>query len=172
MFCFLNFVKWGKYLSLNLVETSKMYCCRLFYWKSNFYRYVDFKLRAAEYAIPFFLINHLKCFSRDFCQKVYEETILFQLKFQKSIPTCSILKKIRMFNFVILKWWPFKYKVKNWKMCSFLGLFFSQVKNADNLNFSWIKYFGNDFPFLIKYHVRVYYCWTSFWCFQCYFWNQ
>ena len=120
----------------------------------------------------FFLINHLKCFSRDFCQKVYEETILFQLKFQKSIPTCSILKKIRMFNFVILKWWPFKYKVKNWKMCSFLGLFFSQVKNADNLNFSWIKYFGNDFPFLIKYHVRVYYCWTSFWCFQCYFWNQ
>ena len=29
-FCFLNFVKWGKYLSLNFADTSKMYCCGLF----------------------------------------------------------------------------------------------------------------------------------------------
>ena len=31
-------------------------------------------------------------------------------------------------------------------MCSFLGLFFRN-KNADILNFSKIKYFGNDFSF-------------------------
>ena len=70
-----------------------------------------FKLRAVEYAIPFFSISNLWYFSRDFCQKVYE-TILFQLKFQKSISRYSILQKIRMSNFVILKWWPFEYKVK------------------------------------------------------------
>ena len=73
-----------------------------------------------------FLISNLKCFLRDFCQKVYEETIHFQLKFQKSISRCSILQKIKMSNFVILKWWPFEYKVKIWKICPFLGLFFQK----------------------------------------------
>ena len=72
-----------------------------------------FKLRVVEYAIPFFSISHLLCFSRGFCQKVYEETIPFQLNFQKSISRCSILQKIRMSNFVILKWRPFEYKVKS-----------------------------------------------------------
>ena len=65
-------------------------------------------------------------FLQGFCQKVYEETILFQLKFQKSIPKCSILQKISMSNFVILKWGPFEYKVKSWKMYPFLGLFFQK----------------------------------------------
>ena len=62
-------------------------------------------------------------FSQGFCQKVSEETILFQLKFQKSISRWSILQKIRMSNFVILKWRLFEYKVKSWKICPFLGLF-------------------------------------------------
>ena len=52
-------------------------------------------------------------FSRGFCQKVYEETILFQLKFQKFISRCSTFQKIRMSNFVILKWPPFEYKIKS-----------------------------------------------------------
>ena len=56
-------------------------------------------------------------------QKVYKETIPFQLNFQKSIWRCSILLKIRMSNFVILKWWSFEYKVKSWKICPFLWLF-------------------------------------------------
>ena len=46
---------------------------------------------------------------------IYEETILFQLKFQKPISRCSILQKIRMFNTAILKWRPFEYRVKSWK---------------------------------------------------------
>ena len=37
-FCFLNFVKWGKYINLNFADTSKMYCCGLFSWKSKFHR--------------------------------------------------------------------------------------------------------------------------------------
>ena len=56
-------------------------------------------------------------------------------KFQKSISKYSILQKIRMSNFVHL---------------SIFGAVFSEIKNADILNFSWIKYFGNDFSFLIK----------------------
>ena len=76
----------------------------------------------------FFSTSHLYCFSRHFCQKVHKETILFELKFQKSISRCSILQKIRMSNFVILKWRPFEYKIKSWKICPFLGLFFRNKK--------------------------------------------
>ena len=75
-----------------------------------------------------FSISHLLCFSRGFCQNVYEETIPFQLNFQNSISRCSILQKIKMSNFVILKWWPFEYKVKSWKMFPFLWLFFQKWK--------------------------------------------
>ena len=52
-------------------------------------------------------------FHKTFVKKVYKETILFQLKFQKSISRCSILQKMRMSNFVILKWRPFECKVKS-----------------------------------------------------------
>ena len=76
-------------------------------------------------------------------EKVYGETILFQLKFQKPILRCSILQKIKMWNFVILKW--------GW---------FSEIKNADILNFSRIKQFGNYASFLIKWHLWVCYCWN------------
>ena len=41
--------------------------------------------------------------SNKFCEKFYEETILFQLKFQKPISRCSILQKIKMSNFMMLK---------------------------------------------------------------------
>ena len=49
-----------------------------------------------------------------------------------------------------------------WKVENFFnfGGCFSEIKNADILNFSWIKYFGNDFSFLIKWHIWVYYCWN------------
>ena len=76
----------------------------------------------------FFSISHLECFSQDFCQKVYEETILFHLKFQKSISRYNILQKIRISNFVILKWRPFEYKVKSWTIYPLLGLFFQRYK--------------------------------------------
>ena len=64
----------------------------------------------------------------------------------------NLMKKLPVFNEV-----PFEYKIKSWKICPFLGLFF---RKADILNFSWIKYFGNDFSFLIKWHTWVCYCWN------------
>ena len=54
--------------------------------------------------------------------------ILFELKFQKSISRCSILQKISMSNFVIIKWRPFEYKVKSWKIWPSWGLFFRNKK--------------------------------------------
>ena len=113
--------------------------------------------------IPSFSISNLNYFSRGFCQKFYEENFLFKLKLQKSMSICSILQKMRMSNFVwfvILKWSPFEFKVKSWKICPFLEMFFSEIKNADVSNFSWIKYVGNDFSFLEKGHIWVYYCWN------------
>ena len=79
-------------------------------------------------------LNMLFRFFRYLIYSVFQETLvkeflkklLFQLKFQKSTSRCSILQKMRMSNFVILKWRPFKYKVKIWKICSFLGLVFQK----------------------------------------------
>ena len=39
---------------------------------------------------------------------------------------------------------------KNLKNVSVFRVVFSEKKNAEILNFSWIKYFGNDFLFLKK----------------------
>ena len=47
-----------------------------------------------------------------------------------------------------------------YKTLSTFGAAFSEIKNADILNFSWIKYLGNYFSFLIKRHIRVCYCWN------------
>ena len=48
---------------------------------------------------------------------------------------------------MILKWWSFEYKVKSLKI---FGVVFPEVKNADILDFSWMKYFCNDFSFHIN----------------------
>ena len=47
----------------------------------------------------------------------------------------------------------------SWKICPFLGLFFQKQK-CWRFKFSWIKYFGNDFSFLIKWRIWDYYCWN------------
>ena len=60
--------------------------------------------------------------------KVLFKNYPFQAQISKSISRCTTLLKIRMSNFVILKWEPSKYKVKSWKICPFLGLFFQKQK--------------------------------------------
>ena len=82
-----------------------------------------------------------------------------QFKFQKPVLRCSMLQKIKMPNFAILKWRPFEYKVKSRKLGPFLECFFRK-KNADILNFSWIRYFGIYFSFLMKWHIWVCYSWN------------
>ena len=139
--CFLNFIKWGKASILLILlkcivfgysNGNESFTGRLL---SNYSRWICYSI--------FFDISFI-VFSRGFWQKVYEENIPFQLNFQKSISRCSILLKIRMSNFVTLKWWPFEYRVV-----------FSEIKNADILNLSWIKYVDNDFSFLKKWHTWV-----------------
>ena len=77
---------------------------------------------------PLFWISHLQCFSRHFCQNVHKETILFELTFQKSFLRCSLLQRIRMSNFVILKWRPYEYKVKSPQFWEFLWLLLRNKK--------------------------------------------
>ena len=43
---------------------------------------------------------------------------------------------------------------------SVFGDVFSEIKKCWHFEFSWMKYFGNDFSFLIKWHIWVYYCWN------------
>ena len=47
---------------------------------------------------------------------------------------------------------------KNLKNLSVFGaVFFSEIKKCWHFEFSWIKYFGNDFLFLIKWHIWLMY---------------
>ena len=69
--------------------------------------------------LHFFRYLIYSVFHEAFCQKVYEKTTFFQFNFQKSISRCSTIQKIKMSNFVILKWRLFEYKVKSWKICQF-----------------------------------------------------
>ena len=109
----------------------------------------------------FFDISFIVFFTR-FLSKSLWKTILFQLKFQKSISRCSILQKIRMSNFVILKWRPFEYKVKSWKLCPFLGLLFRN-KKCWHFEFFTNQILSNYFSFLIKWHIWVCYCCNYCW---------
>ena len=67
-------------------------------------------------------------FHKTFVKKFMKKLSFFSSNFKKSISRCSILQKIRMSNFVILKWRPFEYKIKSWKICPFLGCFFRNKK--------------------------------------------
>ena len=90
----------------------------------------------------------------------------------------SKMKRADIFNFLsvkyfgkillLLKIWhiestivklraAFEYKAKSWIICPCLRLFFQKCWYFE---FSWMKYFGNDFSFLIKWHIWVYYCWN------------
>ena len=82
------------------------------------------------FTIPYLIYS---VFHVDFCQKVYQKNIFFQIKFQKPISSCTILEKIKMSNIMILKWWSFEYKLKSLKI---FGVVFPEVKNADILDFS------------------------------------
>ena len=83
------------------------------------------------------LLNKLFHFSQYLIHSVFHDTFVKRFikkpsflspKFQKLISRCSILQKIRMSNYLILKWRPFEYEIKSWKICSFLGLFFRDKK--------------------------------------------
>ena len=67
-------------------------------------------------------------FHKTFVKKFMKKLSFFSSNFKKSISRCSILQKIRMSNFVILKWGPFEYKAKSWKLCETIGLFLRNKK--------------------------------------------
>ena len=75
----------------------------------------------------FFLCLIYSVFGRTFVKKFMEKLSFFGSDFKKSISRYSMLQKIRMSNFVVLKWRPFEYKVKGWNFCPFLGLFFQKM---------------------------------------------
>ena len=68
-----------------------------------------------------------------FCQKLYEENIIFNTNFQNSFQeVVCILQNIKMWNLVILRWQHFQYKAKFEKKKYFLfmseiGIWFEKV---------------------------------------------
>ena len=71
-----------------------------------------------------------------FVKQFMKRLFFFQLKFQQFISRCSILQKIRMSNFVILK----SKKGRKLKNLSIFQAVFSEIKDPDILNISWIKF--------------------------------
>ena len=99
-------------------------------------------------------------FHQTFVKMFMKKPSFFRSNFKNPFQDVVCYRKLRCLILRYWKWRPFEYKIKSWKLCPFLGLLFSGIKNADILNFSWIKYFGNYFSFLIKWHIWVYYCWN------------
>ena len=102
------------------------------------------------------LLKKLFHFFRYLIYSVFHDTFVKRLIKKLSFLSSNFKTQFQdvvyyMLNFGILKWRPFEYKVKGWKISqSIFGTVFSEIKYADILNFSWIKYFGNDILFLIK----------------------
>ena len=71
-----------------------------------------------------------------FFKQFMKRLFFFQLKFQQFIPRYGILQKIRMSNFVILK----SKKGRKLKNLSIFWAVFSEIKDPDILNISWIKF--------------------------------
>ena len=102
--------------------------------------------------ILFHLFRYLiyGAFHETFVKKFMKKLSFFNSIFKKSISRYSILQKIKMSNFVILKWRPF--------LC--FGSCFFRSKKMLTFWISLIKYFGNDFSFLIKWRIWVYCYWN------------
>ena len=61
--------------------------------------------------------------------KMFMEKPSFSVQISKKpVLRCSMLQKIKMPNFAILKWRPFEYKVKSRKLGPFLECFFRKKK--------------------------------------------
>ena len=84
--------------------------------------------------LHFFRYLIYSVFHETFVKNFMKKLSFFQFKFQKPISRCSILQEIKMSNFVILKWQPFE--GKKLKKLSIFGVVFTEIKNADILNFS------------------------------------
>ena len=113
-------------------------------------------------------LNVLFHFFRYLIYSVFHET--FVKKFMKKLSFFSSNLKYqfqdvvhyRKLGCLTLWYWngcPLNIRQKVEKCVHFCDCFFRK-KNDDILNFSWIKYFGNDFSLLKKWHTWVYYCWN------------
>ena len=61
-------------------------------------------------------------FHKTFVKMFMKKLSFFSSNFKKPISRFSMLQKIRLSNYEILKWRSFEYNVKIWKLCPFLGL--------------------------------------------------
>ena len=75
---------------------------------------------------PLNILPHFFDISFMFFTRLLSKRFWRNYPFSAQISRYSILRKIKMSNFVILKWQPFTYKVKKWKLYTFLGLFFQK----------------------------------------------
>ena len=73
-------------------------------------------------------------FQKTFIKKFMKKLSFFSSNFKNPFHDVVYYKKIRIFNFVRLKWRPIEYTVKSWKICPFLRLFFQISKMLT----SWI----------------------------------
>ena len=121
---------------------------------------IEVELWDPEYAIPFFFLYLIySVFHETFVQKFMKKLSIFSSNFKNSFQAVVYYRKLGCptlwcWNGAL---WIEGKKLKN---LSVFGAAFSEIKKCWHFEFSWIKYFGNDFSFLIKWHIWVYYCWN------------
>ena len=121
---------------------------------------IEVELWDPEYAIPFFFLYLIySVFHETFVPKFMKKLSIFSSNFKNSFQAVVYYRKLGCptlwcWNGAL---WIEGKKLKN---LSVFGAAFSEIKKCWHFEFSWIKYFGNDFSFLIKWHIWVYYCWN------------
>ena len=101
-------------------------------------------------------LNH-SVFHNTFVKKFMKKLSFFNSNFKIIVSWCILFqdgvycRKLGCQTFWF--WNTLWIQGKKLKKLSILGAVFSEIKNPDILNFSWIKYFGKDFSFLIKWHI-------------------
>ena len=109
-------------------------------------------------------LNMLFYFFQYLIYSVFHETFIkkfmklsfFSLNFKNPFQDIVYYRKLGCLTLWYWNGGPLNIRLKN---LSVSGAVFSEIKKCRHFEFSWIKYFGNDFSFLKKWHIWVYYCW-------------
>ena len=97
-------------------------------------------------------------FHKTFVKKFMKKLSFFSSNFKNPFQDVVYYRKLGCLTLWYWNGGPLnRYKFE--KLVRFWAVF-SEIKKCWHFKFSWLKYFGNDFPFLIKWHMCVYYCWN------------
>ena len=96
-------------------------------------------------------------FHKAFVKEFMKRLCFFSSNFKNLFQDVVYYRKLGCLNLWYWNGSPLNIRYKVEKFVRFWGCFFRN-KKCWQFEFTWIKYFSNDFSFLIKWHMWIYYC--------------